>query len=275
MADLHLPQAAGDYTAGDLTPEETLRFEELMAQDPGLREETAFWRGLRSGALADPGPAPAPVGDLAQVIFRRSALAVRRPVAPRPRVWFWPMASAAMLMVAVGAWFTGRATAPVPTQLAALAPTIVEKDEVSFAQPIAWSEDGSPVMPPPSSISWSSYMPQTVRFEVETSRPVPVVNEAKPWIGVWTKPAKLLERGTKVRDAHLVVRVVEGSPAWSAGIRPGDMLMSVNGCPLMTSECLGEAMVTLHAGDEVPAVWWSAEDAKRHEGRMMLQAVHE
>lgn len=270
-----LSQAAGDYSAGDLPPEDALAFEELMAKDPALSQETAFWRGLRSGGLADPGAPPAPPADLADVIIRRSALAVRRPVAPRPRSWFLPLSAVAALVLSVGGWAAGRYSATVGTPLVTAAATITEKDEVSLARPVAWMEDGSPVMPPSTNVSWASYMPQRLRSEVETSVANPVPGEAKPWIGVWTKPAKLLEKGSPLRDAHLVIRVVEGSPAWNLGIRPGDMMLSLNGCPLMTPDCMGEAMVTLRAGDRVPASWWSAGDGKRHDGSLVLQAVHE
>ena len=270
-----LKQAAGDYSAGDLSPEDALAFEELMAKDPVLTQETAFWRGLRGSALVHPGPPPPLPADLAEVIIRRSALAVRRPVVRQPRSWFFPMTAAAALVLAVGGWGLGRYSSATGTPLLMAASVITEKDDVSLARPVAWMEDGSQVMPPSTNVSWASYMPQRLRSEVETSVANPVSGEAKPWIGVWSKPAKLLEKGSPLRDAHLVIRVVEGGPAWNLGIRPGDMMLSLNGCPLMTPDCMGEAMVTLHAGDRVPAAWWSTGDGKRHDGSLILQAVHE
>jgi len=60
-------------------------------------------------------------------------------------------------------------------------------------------------------------------------------------------------------QAVIVQTVVEGSPAFVARIRPGDLLISLNGEPAR-DEATVNGLLKRHAGSEVSMVVWSMED---------------
>lgn len=60
-------------------------------------------------------------------------------------------------------------------------------------------------------------------------------------------------------QAVVVQTVVEGSPAFNARIRPGDLLLSLDGEPLR-DDAATDALLQRHAGSEVTLVVWSMED---------------
>ena len=59
---MNIAAAAGDYSAGDLTPDDAAAFRKAAKDDPSLEREVAFWNTLRTGLKpateppAGPGP---------------------------------------------------------------------------------------------------------------------------------------------------------------------------------------------------------------------------
>jgi hypothetical protein len=256
----HPPLDAAGYAAGEGGPRETLEFDERLSREPGLRDEVDFWKRLRP-ALA-PGEVP-PAPDLSAAILRRATLERRDPRPVRTPRWVAPTAVAALLLVGMGGWTVGRISDPP-------APTVEVIDD-----PVAYAEDGSGIMPPPAEAVMASYLPLASAHAIETGKPRVLPESPKPWIGLWTRPARLLVRGESQQDAHLVMRVVGGSPAWQAGIRPGDMLLTFNGCPLKTPVCLAHALSDCKPGDSVPVTFWSGEKGSTVTTTVTLEVVHD
>ena len=70
-------------------------------------------------------------------------------------------------------------------------------------------------------------------------------------------------------QAVIVQTVVEGSPAFDARIRPGDLLLSLNGEPIRDSATM-DSLLQRHAGGEVTLVVWSMEDGPPHQVAVAL-----
>lgn len=253
------PLDAASYAAGEGGPDETMDFDTRLAADPALGREVAFWQTLRP-ALA-PGEVP-PAPDLSAAILRRATLERRDPRPLRTARWVWPTAAAALIVMGLSGWSVGRWSREP-------APSIEVIDE-----PIAYTENGSGVLPAPGDGTWASLrLASTTEIETAKARSLP--DAPRPWIGLWTRPARLLVRGESQREAHLVLQVVGGSPAWQAGIRPGDMLLTFNGCNLYTPICLAHAMDACKPGDAVPVTYWSGDQGTTVATTITLEVVHE
>jgi hypothetical protein len=78
-----------------------------------------------------------------------------------------------------------------------------------------------------------------------------------------------LDRVMGGRPAVIVQTVVDGSPAFDALIRPGDLLISLNDRPIGSAAALDE-LLTAHAGTVVTLVLWSMEDGPPRKARVKL-----
>jgi hypothetical protein len=259
---IDLRAAAADYVAGDLTAHEVAAFEILLAKDPALAREVAYWRRL-SGALAPttPDPAWAPKGDFARSLLQRQGGETNRPRAVLIPLPLWlGAATAACLGLAVGWWGSGRNSAGIPPP------------------PIAFQEDGGPISKPTDQ-QFAVYMPLTAITQVETTQPNPAVVTAekfmKPWLGVWTKPVDLATHGAKGGQGLLVLRIASDSPSWNAGIRPGDVILNINQCPVSTPSCIAKRLMSAKPGDSVEVRYWQAESAAVITKQVVLGVVYE
>ncbi len=88
--------------------------------------------------------------------------------------------------------------------------------------------------------------------------------EPRGWIGVSYEMTKAQE-GLRVRVVNQVVEVLQGSPAAGAGIRPGDVLVSINGRPW--EELFDKGAPPLRPGDAVRMV--VERDGRRREIRLV------
>lgn len=266
-----LALAASEYAGGELSSAECLQFEELLRADPGLVVEVAYWRELRAG-IGSPAAQVGTCPDLATSLLRRAALERQHPPARRLRLPRWVFAAGAVAAcLALGFGFGAGAawSRPAPHE------SSPEVSEIAAAGPVAYGEDGAGMMPPAAVVAWNTWMPLASVEQAEADRPLPMTPTVRPWIGLWTRQAKLVVAGEPAHAAHLVVRVVAGSPAWLAGLRPGDMITAIDQCAIDSDFCLGEHLAHTVPGDSLALDYWSAADATTHHGTAVLTAVHE
>jgi len=120
---------------------------------------------------------------------------------------------------------------------------------------------------------------QGIGFAIPTSTIRPVLDElirtgkiAHPWLGVQMQeltPEVAQYAGLTDTQGVLVIAVVPQSPAARAGIKPGDILLSLDGQQITGPQHLGNLVRSRKAGDNVKIVL-------RRDGRnMTLQAVLE
>lgn len=297
--ELDLKLAAAEYAAGELSSAECSAFEAHLRADPELAREVAFWRNLRTGLAPQP-TVPAETAprcpDLSGTLLRRARLERATVPARRLQLPRWVMvatAAAACLALGLGfgagaAWShrdTGRLVAVVtPSTKAPIdalidapidGPTNESVSEIAVSEPLAYGEDGSAMTPPPATVTWRTYLPLAAIESADANHPLAMSAVEKPWIGLWTKQAKLVISGAPAREAHLVVRIVGGSPAWLAGLRPGDMIIAIDDCPISSPLCLGEHLAGTVPGSKVKLDYWSANDAALRTTTVTLETIYE
>lgn len=281
--EIDLKMSAAEYAAGELSSAECTVFEEHLRADPNLADEVAFWRKLRGGLTPTPAQTSVPPGecpDLSGILLRRARL--ERTVVPARRLQLprWVMAvSAAAACLALGLGFGAGAAwthhdQPSPA-FAANSPNGSNVSEIAVNEPIAYGEDGSAMTPPPATVAWRTYLPLASIDHADANQPLPMTAVEKPWVGLWTKQARLVITGAPAREAHLVVRIVGGSPAWQAGLRPGDMIIAIDDCAVDNALCLGEHLAGTVPGSQMKLEYWSAADAAFRKTVVTLEAVHE
>lgn len=92
---------------------------------------------------------------------------------------------------------------------------------------------------------------------------VAVAPTPRGWIGV-SFELTTTRQGDRVRTVNHVTDVLEGSPAHAAGVRPGDVLVSLNG--MEWNQDYGRAIQGLRPGDRVVLV--VEREGRRHELRL-------
>jgi hypothetical protein len=279
MHDPDLEDAAA-YAAGELDSAACARFEAKLRANPNLQTEVAFWRQLHTG-LAAGSQTPGTCPDLSQTLLRRAALERQQTPARTLRLPRWVpalVAAAACLALGLGfgmgaSWAQPKAS-PAIAQAAPGAPGS-DVSEIAINEPITYAEDGSGVMPPSARVAWTTWMPLNGVEEADSSKPLAMVPTVKPWIGLWTRQARLVISGVPAREAHLVTRIIEDSPAWKAGLRPGDMIVSIDGCAVDDPTCLGQHLARSAPGDSITMEFWSGSDAAFRSGKAVLTAARE
>jgi len=280
--EFDLKLAAAEYAAGELSSAECTVFEEHLRADPLRADEVAFWRNLRGGIAltGKPSAQPGVCPDLSGTLLRRARL--ERTVVPARRLQLprWVMVvSAAAACLALGLGFGAGAAwthhEQAPPALAANNLNVSNVSEIAVNEPIAYAEDGSAMTPPPATVAWRTYLPLAAIDQADANIPLPMTAVEKPWVGLWTKQARLVITGAPAREAHLVVRIVGGSPAWQAGLRPGDMIIAIDDCAVDNALCLGQHLAKTVAGSTMKLEFWSASDAAFRKATMKLEAVHE
>ncbi len=273
MSESAPPLSAAAYAAGELSSAECAAFEERLRAEPALADEVAFWRSMRGGLHPATRPDFAPCPDLAATLLRRAALERQALPARRLRLPRWTVlvtAAAACLALgfgfAAGAGWARQEPPPIARN---------EVREIPVGEPMAYGEDGSGLTPPPAQVSLASWMPLTAIEQADATRPLAMTPAVRPWIGLWTRQARLVLPTEPAREAHLVVRIVEGSPGWKAGLRPGDMVVSIDHCTIDSPTCLGQHLAKAAPGSVIELEFWSAADAAFRSATVTLTAVHE
>jgi hypothetical protein len=293
-----LDEAAGDFTAGDLTPEQSMAFSERLLAEPRLGREVDFWRNLRSGlnpaatVPAGPGPgfarallirhqreaaanhvvpvvpaliptsSPAPAAD--ESAATRPIPLVLVPSAPAKRIPFpapaWTAAAAAACLgLAIGWW--GASSQP---------------HGADAGTTLAYAEDGAQLRSPDRARSLNvAYLPRSGQDDVDIGHPATASSASTCWIGLWTKPVDLEQDGAVTGRGQLVLRVAADGPAWRAGMRPGDVLLSFNGCLLPAADSLATLLRDSRPGAVAQVRYWSAATAEVVEKPVAVGAMCE
>lgn len=279
VAKLDLAQAAAEYAAGELSSAECVEFETHLRANPALADEVTFWRQMRGDLQPVQALTPGTCPDLAQSLLRRARLERAEAPARRLRLPRWVMVvSAAAACLTLGLGFAAGSVwsaRPETTHTATLATNPTDVSEIPATEPLAYGEDGSSLTPPPATVAWRTYLPLAAIDHADANRPLPMTPVEKPWIGLWTRQARLVITGAPAREAHLVVRIVGNSPAWQAGLRPGDMIIAIDQCTVEDARCLGMHLANSAPGGKVVLDYWSAEDAAFRTATVTLEAVHE
>jgi len=280
---IDLRQAAAEEAAGELTAAEQAAFSELAKQDPAIASECAFWRCLRSRLTAtQPDPLWAPGRSFREGILSRldweggERRRERAVVIPLP-AWLGAGLAAGLGML-VGFLLFAKPAAPPDAGLALRPPPGGASG--ASGETIAYQDDGGALVSPESQqVRWASYMPLTQLHEIETTTPHGPSAEAeetmKPWLGLWTKPVDLETHGVKGGQGHLVLRVAHDGPCHIAGIRPGDVILSIDHRKVMTPHCIADHLVNAKPGDDVLVEYWSAQTASISQVRVTLGCVSE
>jgi len=251
MNEEQLRAAAGDYVAGDLEAEERLAFEKLLEQDEALADDCAFWRRMqvempkagRSGGSRSPGP------DFAAVVRRRAERELR-PRLSISGVVGWCAAAAAGIALLIVLQHESAAPSHGGERL------------------VAYGEDGSALYVPAVNASHADLYPEDPPVPASS---IDVGTTERPWLGVWIRPVRIGGLGERERGLQ-VQRVAVDSPAAQAGVRPGDVLLNLAGCPMLTRFCIRNAMreEELQPGDRVPMSFWRPSEDRIYEVETVL-----
>ncbi|MFW5846150.1 MAG: PDZ domain-containing protein [Planctomycetota bacterium] len=241
MQESELRSAAGAYLAGELASEDAQAFERLASSDASVARELAFWRACRPALLAHGRPAARSPGPELLASLRRSPTAGPRLVAVDARRWAGWALAAACLVLLIGQWRS--------------VPQAYYEESGAAVRAV---EHGVDVVFRPGDLQ------ARARQRVEQ----------RPWLGVWTRPVRLPPGLIAGEDrAVAVVQVAGVSPAAEAGIRVGDLLLELAGCPMYSRWCINGVIEAHEPGGSVPVRYYRPETGEIHEAAMTLGSL--
>jgi hypothetical protein len=269
--------AAADYVAGDLTPAEAAQFEQAMAHNPAIATEVEFWKSLKSDMplLNQPAGAEFNSTNMANVVRHR--LAARQGDSQqrlrRIALSGWAVAAAASLLVII---LIGRDL---------LRPQPFTNGTFAIGEPVAFLEDGTAISlpargellgPTEAEFYGDDFMPARLPVVYENAKHVPAINKVpvanqtieRPCLGIIIQPIALDYQNYKT--GLLVVRVMGGSPAFKIGIRPGDVLLSINDSALYTRYCIAHAISNHKVGSSVNLAVYRQSENRSYEANATL-----
>ena len=245
---IDLNDAAGDFVAGDLSDDDRMLFTERCASDDELQKECRFWESLRD-EMHEHGRDPlahVPGPGLAQAVRRRlnEDKEPRRQVKPIQFVP-WLLAAAAILILIGQNINSGT-------------------DPSGSNQILGFTEDGAAIVNPEAAGPMQvSFRPtKTIAYTNQAAQSPLTETGARPWLGVWTEPVKI--SGLDDQNGALLVRqVTDGTAAAKAGIRPGDVLLSLGGCEVYSRWCISHALDDQPNDAPVQAEWYRPSSGER------------
>lgn len=253
---LHDDPAA--WVADDLTRAERQAFADHLANDPTAQREVVFWQRIRP-TFADRTPASDSLGSgFAAAILARA----HREQSQRPR----------QLVIRLPMW-----TATVVSLAAAALIVALLLPSAKPTEAGMWLEDGSAVSLQASGDDWSDYMPRALVHQVSHREPSQSTEHGRerPWLGLWSRPVDVVDNGTVTGTGHLVLRVVSGSPADRIGLRPGDVISTVDGCRLFSSQCIAHRLDDARPGQSMVIEWFRPGSGEQFSKPLVLEAVFE
>jgi len=254
--DLHDDPAA--WVADDLTRAERETFSQQLHADPQAQREVDFWQRVRP-AFAETRPSDDTLGPgFAAAILARAHR--EQPSHPRQLVIRLPLWAATAAAVAAAALI-----------VALLLPS---------AKPTGagmWLEDGSAVSLNANGEDWSDYLPRALVSQVSHRNPslATVHGRERPWLGLWSRPVEVIDNTTVTGTGHLILRVVSGSPADRIGLRPGDVISTVDGCRLFSTQCIAHRLSDARPGQTMVIDWFRPSSGEQFSKALVLEAVYE
>jgi hypothetical protein len=244
--------AIADYVAGDLSDSEGLELEAQLKQDPALQREQDYWQQVLP-ALKQHGRPSARVPDsLSMAAVIRHRLSENAPAATarstRPALAFpewlrYLATAAAAAIIAVLSFQTGQSSNQ-PTDI------------------VAYNEHGDQIvkpllnpLDPHTGLYAEPYLPlkRIDRIDVHNLKTVAHQRIIRPYLGLLVKPITL--DNSEHETGVLILQVMGDSPAASLGIEPGDVILSLAECPLMTSHCMLNALQKRTPGETISIVY--------------------
>lgn len=243
---------AGSYVAGDLDPAEDTAFRQALAEDPGLQTEVAFWKGL-SGKWDD-GVGETTLGrGFADAILARSQREQNGARIIRLPLWAVALGSAAAAALVV----------------ALVLPRGGQPGEM-------YGEDGFAVAVTATTGSWDAVLPRALVTHVVSGSDglTNLPQHVRPYAGIWTRPVDITV-GARAGGGHLILRVAGGSPADRAGLRPGDIIRSIDQCPVFTPACIAHQLETRQPGDTLHLDIWRPRTGEERVAELTLETLYE
>lgn len=247
------PPDAGAFAAGDLGPDEQSAFAQRLQEDPQARRELDFWRQVRPG-FADNSRESLGPGFAAAVLTRaqREQGDGRRQIVIRMPIW-----GAAVIAAAA----------------AALVIMLLLPEPASDGM---WLEDGTGVTLAERGGSWNDLLPLTTVSHVYRHDPdLAETIRNRPWLGLWSRPVTILDGSESIGTGHLVIRVVSDSPADRVGLRPGDVIRTLNECPLFSTQCIAHVLEETKPGQTMTVDWFRPRTGEQFSKQLTLVAVYE
>lgn len=247
-----ITEAAGDYVAGDLTPEETAAFRAALRDNTTLSTETDFWNGLRGGWSdgLENDTLGAHFAD--DILHRRNQEQHTQPrIIQLPR---WAIALTSSAAAALLVWTLMPAAHP---------------------QGKMYAEDGAQLVTTGPTGPWESYAPRALVSTVSNQLTLSEVpGKIKPWAGMWTRPINVTSDNHE-GGGHLVLRIAGGSPADKAGLRPGDIIRTVADCPVFSPSCIAHQLALVVPGQTIAIEWWRPSTGEQVRTTLTFETLYE
>lgn len=113
---------------------------------------------------------------------------------------------------------------------------------------------------------------ENIGFAISTNTAVPVIQSlieegqvVRPWLGVvmlTVTPTIKQQYDLSVDKGVLIVEVLNGSPAEEAGLRPNDVVTSIDGQQINTSEEMRQVIHDHQVGDEIGITYFRGDEQK-------------
>lgn len=244
--ELLLRERVADLVAGDLSAADAHALQRLIADDPQLQAEEAFWRHIQ-GQLpeaAHPPEVAVPGPGMAMLLRHKlHGTSGSTDYAPQPMpnpgknprrllsLLPWGIAAAAVVAVAVMA--------------------VGLRSEQSW---VIYDEYGAQVTLPPWEGQQAGHRPQHAVHGGQSA--TPPETEQRVWMGVWTRPMEL--QGFEQQRGLEIMRITEDSPAAKAGLQPRDVILSVDSMATATRWCLPVALQNAEPEQHLQIRYWRA-----------------
>ncbi len=273
---INLQDALGDYVAGDLSDQERNEVEAQLADQESLAAEKAYWEQMLPALKTSGRPqAAVPGAGMADVIDKRMQ-ETANPTKQQTTISFpewlrYVATAAAAAIIAVVSFNMGQTqSSQVQTP---------PRNGESF---VAYNEHGDAIyVPVPdenskfSDLYQDPYLSlhQIEHVDARTIKTISHQQIARPYLGLLIKPITL---DNSDRDSGaLVLQVMGDSPAAASGIQPGDVVLSLAECPMMTNHCMLNALIDKKPGETINIVYLDKSNNTVENKNIKLGATYE
>lgn len=270
-----LESAIADYVAGDLSDSEAAALEQELQSRKDLQQEQLWWQQALP-ALKAHGRPQARVPDsagMAAGITRRLEDSLQTAAAPAPQ-------TASRLRFPE--WLRYLGTAAAAAIIAVLA-FQAGQTQSSAVRVIAYNEYGDAIIKPdlhpldPHTGLYSGpHLPLQNIEHVDVKQLHRAAHHeriVRPYLGLLVKPITV--DNSHHETGALILQVMGDSPAASLGIEPGDVILSLAECPLMTSHCMLNALKDKIPGDRISIIYLDRSSGTIEDRQITIGATYE